>query len=105
MIRIAKPDWDRVHELACDIVNASSAEDGVLTASKTEALMSVLSELEAKYGPCAKITATVADFTEEKDESPRLYQEALRLARAEGDAEEERLILESIAEMSEGENA
>jgi len=102
-IRIAKPDWDQVHELACDIVNASGAEDSVLVASKTETLMIVLRELEVKYGPCSKIAATVADFTEEKEERPRLYQEALRLAKAEGDAEEERLILESIAEMLEDE--
>jgi hypothetical protein len=105
MIHIAKPDWDRVHELACDIVNALSIEDHVLVASKTEALMGVLGELEAKYGPCSKITATIADFTEEKDDRQRLYQEALQQAKAEGDLEEERLILESITEMSDEENA
>ena len=27
--RIAKPDWDRVHQLACDIVNASSMGDEI----------------------------------------------------------------------------
>jgi hypothetical protein len=103
MIRIAKLDWDQVHELACDIANASGAGDSALVASKKATLMSLLIELEVRYGPCSKITATVADFTEEGEERPRLYQEALRLAKAEGDAEEERLILESIAEMLEDE--
>lgn len=103
--RIAKADWDRVHELACEIVNAFSVNDDVLAASKREALMSVLQELELKYGPCSTITATVADFTEEEGERSRLYQKALRQVKAEGDAEGERLILESIAEMSGDENA
>ena len=104
MIRIAKPDWEEVRQLACDIVNASSVDDAVLVASKKETLMSLLRGLEAKYGPCSKITATVADFTEETEVRRRLYQQALQQAKAEGDRAGERLILESIAEMPEGES-
>ena len=55
MKRIAKIDWDRVHELACEIANEASQEDNVLAESKTEALMCVLKKLETKYGACSSI--------------------------------------------------
>jgi hypothetical protein len=99
MIRIPKVDWDRVHELACDIANASSQKDDVLTASKTETLLSVLKELQAKYGTCSRITATIADYTVGNSEF--LYREALRQAKAEGDTENERLILDSLKDLQE----
>jgi hypothetical protein len=98
MKRIEKSDWDRVHELAVEIANASGADDHVLSDSRTEELMHLLKELEAKYGTCSRITATVADYAEE-DKKPSLYREALRQAKAEGDLENERMILESIAEL------
>jgi hypothetical protein len=60
MKRIAKVDWDRVHELVCEIANATSQND-VLAESKTETLMYILKEFEAKYGVCSRITATIAD--------------------------------------------
>jgi len=99
MKRIAKVDWDLVHELACEIANASCQDDDVLAASKIEALMCVLKELEAKYGVCSRITATIADYAE-KDRQLSLYREALSQAKAEGDAENERMILDSLAEIS-----
>ena len=102
MVHIAKVDWDRVHELACEIANASSHEDNVLAEAKTEGLICVLNELEAKYGACSRITATIADYAEE-ERRVSLYQEALRQAKAEGDAENARLILESLAEITDGE--
>lgn len=99
MKRIAKDDWDRVHEIACEIANASGQGDHVLSDSRTEELMSVLKELEAKYGACSKITATIADYAEEERKLP-IYREALKQAKAEGDIENERMILESLAELS-----
>ena len=104
MTRIAKADWDRVHELACEIANASSQEDDVLAESKTEALMCVLKELEAKYGVCSRITATVVDYAEE-DCQLSLYREALSQARAEGDVENEKLILDSLVEIGDEKRA
>ena len=101
---ITKADWDQVHELACEIANASSQDDDVLAESKTETLMCVLKELEAKYGTCSRITATIADYAEE-DKRLSLYREALSQARAEGDAENEKLILDSLAEISDGQRA
>lgn len=97
MIIIAKSDWNRVHEIACDIANAAVAEDDILIDSKQEALMCILDELELKYGPCSRITATRADYT---DSNPKpLYQEALRQARKEGDSENEQMIIESLSEL------
>jgi hypothetical protein len=96
---ITKADWDLIHELACEIANAASQEDAALTESKTEALMCLLHELEAKYGPCSRITATMADYTE-KDRRLALYQRALQQAKAECDTENESIILESLAEIA-----
>jgi hypothetical protein len=98
MKRIAKDDWRRVHEIACDIANAAGADDHVLAASRKEELMHVLKELESKYGVCSRITATIADYAEE-ERKLSLYREALRQARAEEDMENEDMILESIAEL------
>ena len=100
MKRIAKADWDQVHELACEIANASSQDDDVLAESKTEALKCVLKDFEAKYGVCSRITATIADYTEDDRKVP-LYREALSQAQAEGDVENEKLILDSLAEIDD----
>ena len=100
MKQIAKVDWDRVHDLACDIANATSQDDDVLADSKTEALMCILKELEAKYGVCSRITATMADYAEEGRQMS-LYREALTQAKAEGDDENVKLILDSMAEIAD----
>ncbi len=97
MIRIPKADWDRVHELACEIANASSQEDDILTALKTETLLNILKELQAKYGTSSRITATIADFTEKNSEI--IYREALLQAKAEGDVENEQLIIDSLKDL------
>ena len=104
MKRIAKVDWARVHDLACEIANATSQEDNVLAESKTEALMCVLKELEAKYGVCSRITATIADYSEDGSQLS-LYREALSQAKAEGDVENEKLILDSLAEIGDEKRA
>jgi hypothetical protein len=58
----------------------------------------LLKELEAKYGISSRITATIADYAEE-EKRLLLYHEALRQAKAEGDTENEQLILDSLAEI------
>lgn len=100
MNRIPKPDWNRVHELAVEIANASIQSDEVLAESKIEALQCVLKELATKYGSCSRIAATIADYSEEENRLS-LYRDALALAKAEGDAENEKLILESMAELTD----
>jgi hypothetical protein len=101
MKRIAKVDWDRVHELACEIASATSQDDDVLVESTTETLMCVLKGLEAKYGVCSRITATIADYAEDDRQQVSLYREALSQAKAEGDVENEKLILDSLAEIDD----
>lgn len=94
--RIEKSDWNRVHELACDIVNASSIDDQILVDTIRESLFSVLEELEEKYGEHPSIIATRGDFSESGDEAMVHFQKALKLARFYNDKEEEAEILDSI---------
>ena len=94
--RIEKTDWDRVLQLACDIVNASSTDDEILTESKRESLFRVLDELEAKYGKHPSIIATRGDFSANRNEALLFFQEALELARFYDDRDEEEEILDSI---------
>ncbi len=49
---ISQEDWDRVGDLAAEIVNASSAGDQVLDESLTEALLDHLNDLEGKKSRC-----------------------------------------------------
>jgi len=98
---IEKADWDRVHEMACGIVNATSIGDGILSESKHESLFSVLDELEAKYGKHPSIIATRGDFTDDRNEALSLFQQALVLARFYEDKEEEEEILDSIKNLNQ----
>ena len=90
-------DWESVHELACGIANAAGADDQVLVDSKTEALLFRLGELERIYGPCSRITATIADYSD--DRKIDLYLLALQQAKDEMDSENEAMIRESIEEI------
>ncbi len=93
---IAKSDWDQVTELACEVVNASSMDDDILSQSKLSRLFDVLDSLEEKYGEHPSITATRGDFTEDATEALIHLQKALSLARFYQDEEEEAEILDSI---------
>lgn len=95
--RIPLNDWAQIRELACDIANAAGVDDDIMVASRTEALLARLAELEAKHGPCSRITATMADYAATR--RLELYQKALQEARDEHDLENEALILESINEI------
>ena len=56
---ISSEDWDRVHELAIDVVNAEEGEEEDLCRSR---LLEYLDELEAQYGARPSILATRADY-------------------------------------------
>ena len=98
--RIEKADWDRVHDLACEIVNATSINDGILSESKHLSLFSVLDELESKYGRHPSIIATRGDFTDDPNEALALFHQALELARFHDDKTEEEEILDSIENLN-----
>lgn len=99
--RIEKADWDRVTELACDVVDASAMEDEILKQSKLAGLFAFLDDLESKYGPHPSIIATRGDFTEDPLEALQYLQKALTLARYYDDRFEEEEILDSIENLKE----
>ena len=66
---ISDADWDVVHALAVEIVNASESEAAVRT---TAALLCHLDTLEQKYGALPSILATRADYVEDAGERLRL---------------------------------
>ena len=98
---IAKSDWDHVTDLAYEVANSSSIDDQVLCASRREALLAFLRDLEKKYGEHPAIMATIGDFLEDEKARREYYRRALRLARLYGDQKEEAEILDSIAKLNE----
>ena len=78
---ISTGDWDRVHEAVADVVNASAADDDVLSCHHTERLFSILDELESIYGRIPSVLATRADFTDDPTVAIALHEEALAVAR------------------------
>ena len=99
---VPKHEWDRVHLLAVEIVEAASLEDDVLYESRVQALFVLLDDLERRYGSQSRILATRADYSDGPDRYS-LYVEALRMSREEGDTENEAMILESMREIEEDE--
>lgn len=77
---ISTEEWDRVHVVAVDIVNASAMEDDVLCAHHTERLLDILDGLEAIYGKIPSILDTRADYTDDPTVAIALYEEALALS-------------------------
>ena len=93
---ISSQDWDVIHELAVDVVNASDNEK----AAYSKRLMDYLDTLELKYGPLPSILATRADYLP-KDEPARrnLLLRAYQSAQASGDFQNQLLVAQSLAEL------
>jgi hypothetical protein len=73
--------YQRVHELALAITNASEAGDEILSASCCLALRALFDELTAS-GRCHPfLTEAVADYTDDLAEAVRLYELALQQSR------------------------
>jgi len=70
-----------------------------------EAMMALLDELEAKYGPQSRILATRADYMESLPERRALYEQALDLARKACDVEEMEEIMDSVNQLGKEERA
>jgi len=98
---IDKKNWDTVHQLACDIVNADMMDDEVLSASKTTALLTLLYELKQKYHNHPSILATIGDYLDDHDERNSYYKMALEIARTQGDKVEEAEIIDSMKHLDE----
>ena len=92
---IEKEDWDRVHQLACDVVNASGAEDDVLTELRTGEMLALLEKLRGVYGDHPSILATIGDFLDEGPRRRAMYDFALKAAIEQKNVDEVKEIRES----------
>lgn len=93
---ISTEDWNVVHELVLNIVNAEAeAEENIFT----NQLFQFLDELEAKYGILPSILATRADYVSDVNEQAMLFKHAYALAEASNDIKNLKLISHSLAEL------
>lgn len=95
---IAGADWDRVHDLAVDIVNRSAADDQAGEARARDSLVALLNQLDEKYGPKPSLLATRADYVESADERERLLLTAHSEAERIADDKNRALTAHSLAE-------
>jgi len=95
---ISSEDWDRVHELAVDLVNAPDDENEAVR----ERLFECLRGLILKYGELPSIVATQADYVDDPLESERLFLRASDLAQSRGDRSNIREISLSLAGLYAG---
>jgi hypothetical protein len=79
---ISDSDWQPVHDLAVEIVNAGESEEGDRL---TTELLDYLNRLERKYGSLPSILATRADYVASDQESATLLERAYSLSRDRGD--------------------
>lgn len=93
---ISTEDWNAVHELVLNIVNAEAeAEENIFT----NQLLQFLDELEEKYGVLPSILATRADYVSDVNEQAMLFRQAYALAEASNDKNNLTLISHSLAEL------
>ena len=74
--------YERVHELAVGIVNASSAGDDALHDSLCETLRAYYDEQASLRRSHPFLTEAMADYTDDAAEAVLLYEKALEQARA-----------------------
>jgi hypothetical protein len=65
---IATEDWDRIHELALQVVNESAEGDEMASAASSLRLRELLDELQEKYGAHPSLLATRADYVASPEE-------------------------------------
>ncbi len=87
-------DWERIRELAVEVVNASADGDAGVERMR---LFEGLDRLEQIYGRLPSIVATRGDFAETPAEGVELLGEAFRLATERGDVVNELHIADSLA--------
>jgi hypothetical protein len=96
---IPTPEWDRVHELAVEVANASMRDDAVLSEAKAEEMLSCLRELRVRHGDLPSILGTMADYVDDEVQQYDLYARAVAEARRIGDDMNVVMLLESILEL------
>jgi len=65
---ISTEDWDRVHELALEVVNASGEGDEAASAAAAVRLRELLDDLQERDGPLPSLLATRADYIHDAPE-------------------------------------
>lgn len=93
---ISGEDWDVIHGLAVELVNAVDGDDEPACRAK---LMQYLDRLEAKDGELPSILATRADYTQEAETKERLLRRAYDLAELRGDAQNCLHVAHSLADL------
>ena len=101
---IDKSDWDAVHQMACDVANASLMEDDVLLASRNTAMLDLLGDLQKKYGDHPSILATTGDYLDDPTDRRKQYLKALAIARAQGNDSEIEEIENSLSDLEDGDS-
>jgi hypothetical protein len=93
---ISQQDWDLVHELAVDVVNAADDDRD----QHRHHLLQYLDELEVRYGPRPSILATRADYLDDNDPlREELLRNAHALAESIGDERNLLYVAESLVEL------
>lgn len=92
-------EWDRVHELAVDVANASMQDDAVLSEAKTQEMICYLRELQVRHGDLPSVLGTLADYTDDDVERYDLYARGIAEAQRLGDGKNLEILLESILEL------
>jgi hypothetical protein len=92
---ISNDDWNRVRELATDLINATHTDAEPACRNQ---LMGYLADLESQYGELPSILATRADFTDDDRARQALLHRAYALASARGDAINALYVAHSLAE-------
>jgi hypothetical protein len=96
---IATEDWDEVHELAVDIVNASAVEDAPTGRVALKRLMELLDRLQRKYGPLPSLLATRGDYLTNPSEREYWLEAAHEQALLRQDAKNLVWIASSLASL------
>ena len=73
-------EWNRIKDITLSIVNASSANDEILSASCLQTLLEHLDNLRARYGEHPVLDETEADFLDDPSEQIDKYRSAIRMA-------------------------
>jgi hypothetical protein len=92
---ISTRDWDVVHDLTLNIVNATTIEGRATSRSR---LFVFLDELESKYGTLPSILATRADFIDDSAAKVQLLQDAYSIAEIRADKANLLYVSHSLAE-------
>jgi hypothetical protein len=94
---ISTEDWDRVHELALEVVNSSAEGDDSASGAASLRLRELLDHLQEKYGPLPSLLATRADYVEGSEEREYWLLAAYQQAHDRGDSKNSVWIAASLA--------